>query len=223
MNGEKMHAKVEVCGDLQAEFDPGAQKIRYQRGPSSDGTPELMEALEYSSLGTALPSPIGHQAMQEGSEWKLLLGQRCKGRDGTLITWPTGRAEMCPTGTQPVHGAGYMSWQCDGTYKKEHRLHCCSVRKYEGGQMAMKCVPNLVDQAASLQCTCPGVGGSTWFEDEGEDYTDLATQQAEGKHGKESIGLPPLPVLLLTSFGLPRRSRGPSRRGCARQLGQVFL
>jgi len=218
INGEKMQAKVEVCGDVQADFDAAAQKIRYVRGPSFDGTPELQNALEDSSMGTNLPSPIGTQAMKDGSEWKLLLGQRCKGRDGTLISWPSGRAEMCPTGSQPVHGAGYASWQCDGTYKKEHRLHCCSVKG------KMKCVPNLVDQASAMKCNCPGVGGSGWSED-AEGKEDLEKESEVGGV-TPSIGLSPLPVLLLTSSGVPgqsRKTRRPCRRGYGRQLGQSFL
>lgn len=217
LEGQVLHSKVEVCGDLQADFDTASQKIRYVRGPSSDGTPELQEALEDSGMGTALPSPIGRQAMEEGSEWKNLLGQRCKGRDGTLITWPSGRTEMCPTGTQPVHGAGYMSWQCDGAYKKERRLHCCSVRKARPGvPQLMKCVPKLTDLEAP-KCNCPGMGGSGWSENE----EDKAADETEGT--QESVGLPPLPALLLSSFGLPGRSRELSRRGCSRQLGQQFL
>merc|ERR1712224_725596 len=128
INGEKFHSKTEVCGDVAADFDAAPQKIRYTRGPASDGTPELMEKLQSASMGQKLPSAIGEQVMKEGSEWKLLLGQRCKGRDGTLISWPSGRVEMCPTGTQPVHGDGYLSWQCGGMYKKEKRLHCCMVK-----------------------------------------------------------------------------------------------
>lgn len=219
INGTKMHAKEEICGDLQAEFDMASQKIRYLRGPSNDGTPELMYALEASSLGTTLPSPIGVEAMSDGSEWKLLLGQRCKGREGTLITWPSGRAEMCPTGTQPVHGSGYMSWQCDGSYKKESRLYCCSVNKptEQGGTKQMQCVPNLVDQAPPA-CKCAGVNANGWGEDEAKGFAKGENDEVQG-----SSGLPPLPVLLLTSFGLPAQSRRPRRRGCVRQLGQDFL
>merc|ERR1712139_149331 len=187
-------------------------------GPTNDGTPELREAIEDSALGSTLPSAIGEQVMKEGSEWKLLLGQRCKGRDGTLIQWPTGRTEMCPTGTQPVHGNDYQSWQCDGSYKKEERLHCCSVKG------KMKCVPNLVDKAASQKCNCQGVGGGGWSEEEEDN-------KPQGRHGSEDeeegpsqhIGLPPLPVLLLTSFGPPHQSQRTRRRGCTRQVGKDFL
>merc|ERR1719506_433928 len=210
IEGEKLRAQTEVCGDVQAEFDPNAQKIRYVRGPSSDGTPELQEKLEASSVGTTLPSPIGIQAMREESDWKLILSERCKGRDGTLIQWPSGRVEMCPAGTQPVHGRDYLSWQCDGAYKTERRLHCCMVKG------KMKCVPHLVDQGASMKCNCPGVGGS------GEE----SAGSAEGDHpqaAQSSIGLPPLPVLLFTTFGMPGQLERPCRRGCTRQIGQKFL
>merc|ERR1712028_222878 len=109
-----------------------------------------MNFLHESSMGTAIPSPVSTGAMKDGSEWKLLLGQRCKGREGTLITWPSGRCEMCPTGSQPVHGNGYASWMCDGSYKKEKTLHCCAVKG------KMKCVPNLTNQSAQAKCICPG-------------------------------------------------------------------
>merc|ERR1712096_98291 len=118
--------------------------------------------------------------MMGGSEWKLLLGQRCKGRDGTLITWPSGRAEMCPTGTQPVHGDDYLSWQCDGHYKKEQRHFCCSVKG------KMKCVPHLIDQAADMKCNCPGVGGGGWSEEEENDETGETSVEKEKQVEEEA-------------------------------------
>jgi len=227
VNGEKMHAKYEVCGDMLAEFDQAAQKIRYTRGPSSDATPALRHALEQASIGSTIPSSIAEKAVESGTEWKSLLGQRCKGRDGTLITWPTGRAEMCPPGTQPVHGNDYMSWQCDGMYKKEKRLHCCAVKG------KMRCVPNLVDQSGAMNCDCPGVGGGGWTEEEAEqkeeafegDDNPAAAAANESKSGQTnaSIGIDPLAAILLTSYGFPGRSQGARRRGEARQLGQDFL
>jgi hypothetical protein len=230
INGEKMHAKYEVCGDMLAEFDQAGQKIRYTRGPSSDATPQLRRALEEASIGSSVPSTIAEKAFDQGSEWKSLLGQRCKGRDGTLITWPSGRAEMCPPGTQPVHGQDYLSWQCDGMYKKEKRLHCCSVKG------RMRCVPNMVDQSGAMKCNCPGVGGGGWTEEE-EEQKEEAFEQPDGTENAEngaaaansaektnaSIGIDPLAAVLLTSYGFPGHSREARRRGEARQLGQDFL
>lgn len=230
-NGVKLHAKSEVCGDVLADFDPAAQKMRLQNGPSTDGTPELIEALQQSSLGTLIPSPIGMEAMKEGNEWKLLLGQRCQGRDGTLIKWPTGRAEMCPTGSQPVQGAGYMSWQCDSSYKKNFRLHCCSVKSGPGGAKKMKCVPNMVNQSNSLGCQCEGINAGGWGEEEplkldehGNPINPVAGLEKAGQppQAKPSSGLPPLNVVMLTAFGAPHRCEACCRRG-SRQLGHHFL
>lgn len=210
LNGQKLKAEVEVCGDMLAEFDPAGQKLRYVKGPSSNATPELRDALQMASLGSNVPSPVGMQALDNNVEWKLLLGQKCKGRDGTLIQWPSGRAEMCPTGTTPVHGPGYMSWQCDASYKKKQTFHCCSVKG------TMKCVPNLVDQAANMGCFCPGVGGGAWSDEpeEGADAAGEATGPKDGaKEANHAVGLPPISVILLTSFGFPGQPQRPQRRG----------
>jgi len=206
--GEKLHAKTEVCGDMLADFDPAGQKIRYVQGPASDGNPVLQQKLEDAALGSTLPSPIGTAVLKEGAEWKLLLGQRCQGRDGTLIQWPSGRVEMCPAGTQPVHGSEYMSWQCDGMYQKPLQLHCCTVRG------KMKCVPNFIDQSGAAGCHCKGVGG---IESTVEDHENNGEEAV-----KAQMGLSPLPALLLSS-GAPAQLSRRSRRGCTRQLGQHFL
>lgn len=159
IQGQSLHAKEDLCGDILAKFDPGDQKIRWLRGPETDAPPRQRSLLQFAGLGDAIPSPIAFQALKDGSEWKLLLGQRCKGRDGTLITWPTGRAELCPTGSQPVQGRDYASWQCDGFYAEEREVHCCEIRG------KMRCVPHLSDQSSNGGCTCPGLGGVGEGED----------------------------------------------------------
>lgn len=204
--GQKWHAKVELCADLLAEFDPVDQKIRWRRGPASDATPEHFAQLQAASLGDKIPSPVAFEAIGEGSEWKLLLGSKCKGRAGTLIQWPSGRVEFCPSGSTPVHGNGYMSWQCDGMYKKEELIHCCSVNGVQ------KCVPNLVDQAASLKCNCPGIGGQTPdTEDEGKGSAKAASM------------LPVLPVFLAASGWQEAREAHSRTAGASQQLGHRFL
>jgi hypothetical protein len=203
---------------MRAEFDAAAQKIRYVSGPATDASPKLMEALQAASLGGTTPSPIGMEAVKEGTEWKLLLGQRCKGRDGTLIEWPSGRAEMCPTGTQPVSGDGYMSWQCDSMYKKNYRLHCCSV-KSSHGQKKIQCVPNLVDQSGSMGCQCSGVNAGGWSDaKEGEEGKDELPEGTESSMAPASLC-----VALLPSLGASERIRGSCRRGCDRHPGHSFL
>eukprot|EP00439_Symbiodinium_sp_Y106_P086715 s236_g35.t1 len=57
------------------------------------------------------------------------------------------KAELCPTGTVPVQGRGYMSFACDGHVIKERRYHCCNVN----GQL--HCSPSLVD-ATSMDPPC---------------------------------------------------------------------
>lgn len=209
--GEKAYPKAELCGDLLAEFDPSDQKIRWKRGPDSDATPENFAHLQAAGMGAKLPSAVTFEAMKEGHEWKLLLGSKCKGRDGTLIVWPTGRAEFCPSGSTPVHGDGYMSWQCDGMYKKEESIFCCKVNGLE------KCVPNMVDQAASLTCNCPGVGGASQDSDEDP-------KKGEVKKGSLSA----LAVLLLASSwqqarGSDLAATSQQKRGAHPRLGHDFL
>lgn len=150
IGGEIKKAKApRVCGDLKAEFDQGNQKIRYVRGPATTAGPQQLDNLLSAGLGKMVPSPIAMQALRDSKEWSLIAGTKCKGRDGTLLEWTgTGRVELCPTGTTPVGGEGYSSWQCDEGYKEEVRLFCCSVKG------RVKCVRKLNDKSAELGCRC---------------------------------------------------------------------
>ena len=92
--------------------------------------------------------------MKKNEEWQRVNQAVCRGDQGTLITWQNQKgehdtAELCPTGTVPVQGRGYMSFQCDGHRIQEQRYHCCKVNG------ALHCATDLVDTTAmEPSCNC---------------------------------------------------------------------
>lgn len=157
--GKRTDARGEVCGDVLAEFDHEHQKIRYVRGPTTTGSSEQLTELGSNGLGDGIPSHIAFQALKEGSSWADVASTKCQGRSGTLISWlhsvPPNRAELCPTGTTPVQGAGYWSWACDGMYTTESLLHCCKVKG------KLRCVHRLSENERFSQCNCGSPSAAT--------------------------------------------------------------
>eukprot|EP00747_Dinoflagellata_sp_TGD_P167664 gnl/TRDRNA2_/TRDRNA2_192442_c0_seq1.p1 gnl/TRDRNA2_/TRDRNA2_192442_c0~~gnl/TRDRNA2_/TRDRNA2_192442_c0_seq1.p1 ORF type:complete len:291 (-),score=55.77 gnl/TRDRNA2_/TRDRNA2_192442_c0_seq1:54-926(-) len=197
IDGETQTAHNEVCGDVLAEFNQEDQQIRFVRGPSVMGSEEARLQLQKAGLGDLTPSPLAMAATQD-KKWHRVQETICRGREGTLVAWvggeggKDGRTEFCPTRTPPVTGVGYASWQCDGAYTKEVRMHCCKV----DGQL--HCVPSLVDNTEGESCKCRGLpqGGS---------------KQGGLKQKDASIDLSilvPLMPLLLVSRAAHRRDLG---------------
>lgn len=159
LDGKKVEAKGEVCGDLLAKFQPEEQTWELEGGPTSTGTPEQLETLQVSAINENTPSPLAFEAMKNAYKWSPILGDVCKGHDGTLINWthsdPPDRAELCPTGSSPVHGKLHNSWSCDGKYTKQVHLHCCTVNG------KLRCVHNLVETPPPSECHCMGMEEST--------------------------------------------------------------
>mmetsp|Transcript_45020 Transcript_45020/g.90884 ORF Transcript_45020/g.90884 Transcript_45020/m.90884 type:complete len:294 (+) Transcript_45020:142-1023(+) len=155
--GHQEQAKGQVCGDLMAEFEQEGQRLRVVRGPTSSASQQQLAELSTSGLGSAAPSPLAFHAMKDVGKWRQVGHRRCGGRSGTLIAWrhsdPPGRAELCPTGTAPVHGYGFASWACDGVYTQERYIHCCKVKGH------LHCVNNLGEHRAWSQCNCKGPRG----------------------------------------------------------------
>lgn len=161
MDGKLVKATSKVCGDLLAEFDPETQRFKVVRGPTTTGSAAQLEQMGKSGLQNMTPLPEALQTMKDACSWKPVLNAKCQGSQGTLLKWscsnPPGRAEMCKTGTPPVQGQGYSSWDCDGADIVENRFHCCTV----GGKT--HCVRGFVDATAVESCRCPGIGGPKEF------------------------------------------------------------
>eukprot|EP00419_Tripos_fusus_P023530 CAMPEP_0172718834 /NCGR_PEP_ID=MMETSP1074-20121228/75153_1 /TAXON_ID=2916 /ORGANISM="Ceratium fusus, Strain PA161109" /LENGTH=271 /DNA_ID=CAMNT_0013544109 /DNA_START=73 /DNA_END=885 /DNA_ORIENTATION=+ len=154
--GQSVPARGEVCGDLLAQYDAEQQQIKLARGPTTTGSDEQLADLNASATGDATPSQIAFHAMGDAGKWRPSAITTCSGKAGALITWLNGdtpnRAEFCPTGTTPVQGPGYASWQCDGMYSEDSLLHCCKVKG------RLRCVNHIREQAPGSQCNCKGLG-----------------------------------------------------------------
>merc|ERR1740123_3019224 len=100
-------------------------------------------------------------AAEDTGQWQPSRNARCHGQKGTLVKWthskPAGRAEMCKSGTPPVQGPGYDSWECDGVSTVEHRLHCCTVLG------KLHCAKSLADGTAATACACSTMGNAKSF------------------------------------------------------------
>ncbi|CAE7308174.1 unnamed protein product, partial [Symbiodinium sp. CCMP2456] len=145
--------KSQLCGDILANFNENSQQIKFVRGPAANATQEQLDVLATAGRGDMVPTAVGFKAVKKDEEWQRVTQAICRGDRATLITWThdgkdeSQKAELCPTGTVPVQGRGYMSFACDGHVIKERRYHCCNVN----GQL--HCSPSLVD-ATSMDPPC---------------------------------------------------------------------
>lgn len=155
LNGSTVLAKKsQLCGDILANFNENSQQIKFVRGPAANATQEQLDVLAAAGRGDMVPTAVGFKAVKKDEEWQRVTQAICRGDRATLITWThdgkedeSQKAELCPTGTVPVQGRGYMSFACDGHVIKERRYHCCNVN----GQL--HCSPSLVD-ATSMDPPC---------------------------------------------------------------------
>jgi len=155
LNGSTVLAKKsQLCGDILANFNENSQQIKFVRGPAANATQEQLDVLATAGRGDMVPTAVGFKAVKKDEEWQRVTQAICRGDRATLITWThdgkedeSQKAELCPTGTVPVQGRGYMSFACDGHVIKERRYHCCNVN----GQL--HCSPSLVD-ATSMDPPC---------------------------------------------------------------------
>ncbi|CAJ1439220.1 unnamed protein product [Effrenium voratum] len=156
MNGTTVSSKKkQLCGDTLAKFNEDSQEIQFLRGPLANAKQEDLDDLAESGRGDMVPTAVGFRAVKKDEDWDRVSRAVCRGDRGTLITWVnTGKddvqkAELCPTGTVPVQGRGYMSFQCDGYVIKERRYHCCRVNGI------LHCNTTLVDTTAmEPPCSC---------------------------------------------------------------------
>mmetsp|Transcript_44258 Transcript_44258/g.99577 ORF Transcript_44258/g.99577 Transcript_44258/m.99577 type:complete len:299 (+) Transcript_44258:49-945(+) len=171
---------VDVCGDTVAEFDPKAQQIQLVGGPASTGSQKDHEDLLTTPTPQEVPSPVGRLFYKETKEVQPLANFTCNGRLGTLIKWKnSGRVEMCPTGTKPVHGKDWKSWNCDGDYLLDDKYFCCRVHG------KLHCTQKFRDQTKASRCTCPS---TSRFHSPEEDSRIAARLPAEATHS----GVPPM-------------------------------
>eukprot|EP00434_Breviolum_minutum_P006605 symbB.v1.2.005831.t2/scaffold343.1/size224757/8 len=144
INGTTVFAKKkELCGDTLANFNEDSQQIKFLRGPQANAKQEDLDDLAAAGRGDT------------DEDWERVNQAVCRGDRGTLVTWTNTKegekthAELCPTGTVPVQGRGYMSFQCDGHVIKERRYYCCKVNGL------LQCSSNLVDTTAmNPNCNC---------------------------------------------------------------------
>jgi len=156
INGTTVFAKKkELCGDTLANFNEDSQQIKFLRGPQANAKQEDLDDLAAAGRGDTVPSVVGFKAIKKDEDWERVNQAVCRGDRGTLVTWTNTKegekthAELCPTGTVPVQGRGYMSFQCDGHVIKERRYYCCKVNGL------LQCSSNLVDTTAmNPNCNC---------------------------------------------------------------------
>ena len=83
----------------------------------------------FKGLEVGLKAVLGFSAVKKNEEWQRVNQTVCRGDDGTLITWVNqgqehgGTAELCPTGTVPVQGRGYMCLGMVNAYSLSLQSH----------------------------------------------------------------------------------------------------
>eukprot|EP00440_Ansanella_granifera_P060925 gb/GFBE01066040.1/.p1 GENE.gb/GFBE01066040.1/~~gb/GFBE01066040.1/.p1 ORF type:complete len:288 (+),score=46.45 gb/GFBE01066040.1/:1-864(+) len=206
MNGTTVPAKGdELCVDTLAKFDEDSQEIKFTRGPQTTATKAQQDLLWSSGLGDTIPSPIGLKAVRPLAEdWHQVNKEACRGDLGTLINWKAkpgqpGRTELCPAGTPPVSGRGYMSFSCDGYAIKEERWHCCTVNGH------LRCGRRLVDTSSMEKpCNC---NQNELAESKKEALANGATGATVAESSTLGLALPPW------ALAGARRGRRPRTQG----------
>lgn len=151
LKGRTFKAADDLCADVKAEYDDKEMRFRYIQGSEGSAPNKKIKDVRIKRMLRA----ADRQREPGFKDWRQVApNQFCAGNDGTLITFPDGRAELCPTGSNPVRGPHHRGWACDGSYEIQSTDHCCMANG------RVRCANDLVDSSGAALCNCPSPGES---------------------------------------------------------------
>merc|ERR1712224_461209 len=152
IGGRTHRSKDDLCGDIKAQYDDKEMRFKYIDGSEGSAPNKSIKDVRIKQILRA-----ADKANQPSfRRWRQIApNQFCEGNDGTLIVFPDGKAELCPTGSNPVRGPYHRGWSCDGSYEIQSTDHCCLANG------SVRCANDLVNASGSAMCNCPSPGESS--------------------------------------------------------------